>query len=115
MAIELAEDIYRHTKKFPTNETYELKAQMCRAVISISANIAEGSGRNSNKEFLRFLNIATGSCHELETQAILCEKLNFITPEDFLYLNQKITELQKMLYSFKQTIKSRIEKTEIRK
>ncbi len=61
---------------------YSLTSQMNRAAVSIPSNITEGSGRNSNKEFTQFLNIAIGSCFELETQMILAFEFTYITKED---------------------------------
>lgn len=66
-AIDLAGGIYKVTVDFPKEEIYGLTNQICRASISISSNIAEGSGRNSAKDFLRFINIAIGSLNEVES------------------------------------------------
>ncbi len=63
--IDLATIIYALTKKFPKEEKFGIISQMRRCVVSISSNIAEGAGRNSDKEFRQFLNISFGSCSEL--------------------------------------------------
>lgn len=70
-ALEIAKLTYKLTKSFPSSEMYGFTSQMNRAAVSIPSNIAEGAGRNGNKEFTQFLNIAIGSCFELETQIIL--------------------------------------------
>ena len=77
MAMGLVEEVYKRTRSFPKEELFGLSDQMRRAVVSIPSNIAEGAGRNSDKEFKRFLFIANGSIAELETQLLICEKLDF--------------------------------------
>ena len=70
-SMELTEEIYRLVKTLPREETYGLSDQMRRAVVAVPSNIAEGHGRNSEKEFIRFLCMAKGSVFELETQILL--------------------------------------------
>ena len=74
-AMELTEHIYMFTQLLPADERFGLITQMRRCSVSIPSNIAEGAARHSDKEFLRFLNIAKGSIAELETQVILCSRL----------------------------------------
>ena len=96
----LVKDVYKLTSDFPQSEIYGLTSQMRRATVSIPSNIAEGSGRKTNKEFSRFLEIAYSSALELETQLYLSFDLEFIIEsvlEEFLV---KIDELQKMISSF---------------
>lgn len=96
-ARELVKFIYKLTTKFPKEEVYGLTSQMRRAAISISSNIAEGSGFSSNKEFNRFLEISYSSASELETQIILSFDLDFITEVELNEGNDRINEVQKML------------------
>ena len=72
----LVKEVYQLTKFLPDNEKYGLTSQINRAVVSIPANIAEGSGRKTNLDFCRFLDIANGSSFELETLLILCVDLS---------------------------------------
>src|ERR1035437_5481636 len=82
-AMKIAKTSYKLTKLFPSSETYGLTSQINRAAVSIPSNIAEGAGRNSNKEFTQFLNISIGSCFELETQIMLAFEFAYIKKEDF--------------------------------
>lgn len=76
--IELVSEIYKITKGFPEEERYGLTSQLKRASISVPSNIAEGFRRNSVKGHKQFLNIALGSCAELETQIIIAKELGYI-------------------------------------
>ena len=67
-AMSLTTRIYTSTKQFPKDELFGLKSQLRRSAISIPSNIAEGLGRDSNNELIRFINIAVGSLFELQTQ-----------------------------------------------
>lgn len=107
-SIDLCVEVYKALAIMPNDEKYGLSSQIKRAVVSISSNIAEGAGREREKEFYYFLNIAYGSCYELQTQLIICEKLNFITEEINQPLLSKINEIQKMIYVFKENIKKKI-------
>jgi len=103
--INLVVDIYKTSKEFPQEELYGLTSQMRRSAISIPSNIAEGSGRNSDKEFNRFLDISLGSSFELETQIIIAHELKFLSNEDFLKLIDKVQEEQKMITGLQKSIK----------
>ncbi|WP_421773696.1 four helix bundle protein [Gracilimonas sp.] len=72
---------------------------MRRCSVSISSNIAEGAGRNSNKEFRQFLNISFGSCSELETQLIISQNLGYLSKEEFKNISLELTEVQKMIFT----------------
>ena len=89
--------IYRLTGQFPKEELFGLASQMRRAAVSIPSNIAEGHGRHSDKELIRFLFISLGSASELETQILLSSKLSFLKDEDFDTLNEMNNEIIKML------------------
>jgi four helix bundle protein len=77
---------------------YGLKDQMQRAAVSIPSNIAEGFGRQTNKEFVHFLYIAKGSCAELKTQLYISLRLNYISISHYEVLNKEIDTVSKMLY-----------------
>jgi len=103
MAIVL--EIYNITKILPAEERFNLVSQMQRSAISIPSNIAEGSGRNSEKDFKRFLEIAQGSAFELETQVELCARLNYVEQEDISRILELIHKEEKMINKFVSTIK----------
>ena len=91
----LVKDIYHLTNGFPDSEKFGLISQLRRCVISICSNIAEGSGRNTEKEFLNFLKISRGSSFELESLLTLSSDLLYISDEDFEVFDKKISEIQK--------------------
>ncbi|KAB2845824.1 MAG: four helix bundle protein [Melioribacteraceae bacterium] len=103
----LVKDIYEITKQFPSSEKYGLISQIQRAAVSIPSNIAEGCGKNSEKELIRYLEIANSSTFELETQIILSNDLEFIKQKDFEVLQNKITEIQKMIFGLIKNIRSK--------
>ncbi len=75
-------EIYVATKDFPSEEKFGLISQMRRSAVSIPSNIAEGSGRNTNKDFSHFLNISLGSAYELQTLLFLSQDLEFLNEEE---------------------------------
>ena len=86
LSIQLVKDTYKLTEQLPPNERFEICKQMRRAVFSIPSNIAEGAGRGTKKEFIRFLRIAMGSLAELETQVIVTRELEFIEePQEYMH------------------------------
>ena len=93
-SIELAEEIYKITKEFPKEELYGIVSQIRRSAVSISANIAEGAARNSNKEYIQFLYIALGSLSELETELIISNRVGYLKNE---IIFKKLIEIKKLL------------------
>ncbi|REC44640.1 four helix bundle protein [Chryseobacterium pennipullorum] len=104
-SIALAKNIYIICQEISSDEKYGLISQIKRCTVSIPSNIAEGSGRNSNKEFNHFLAIALGSAFELQTQLILVKELNLLPEEKANILLKKVSEIQRMIYSFKNNLK----------
>ncbi|OCX50955.1 four helix bundle protein [Mucilaginibacter sp. PPCGB 2223] len=104
-SITLVTEIYLVTGSFPDKERFNLISQINRAAVSIPSNIAEGAGRNSDKEFIQFLSIAHASSYELETQLIVSNNLGYIKKEELNKLLESIEELQKMNFSLQQKLK----------
>lgn len=99
-------EVYRITRGFPKSETYGLVSQMRRSVSSIPTNIAEGCGRNTEKDFARFLDNAMGSASELEYQLILAHDLDYLSLEIYEAMNRELTEIKRMLNSFIQKLRA---------
>ncbi|TRZ76367.1 MAG: four helix bundle protein [Bacteroidetes bacterium] len=97
--ILLSMEIYSLTSTFPTDEKYGLTSQIRRATTSIPANIAEGYGRESGKNYIQFLKISRGSLYELDTFLTIALGLKYLTKEQRNNLNDKTEELSKMINS----------------
>ncbi len=104
--MKLTIEIYRLTNLYPIDERFGLVSQMRRSALSIPSNIAEGAGRNSSKEFVRFLSIAQGSSYELYSQIILSVELGFIHQKDVYPALQLLDEIQRMNFALQLKIKN---------
>ncbi|HEU0136946.1 MAG TPA: four helix bundle protein [Flavobacterium sp.] len=91
--------VYKTTAEFPKTEQYGIVSQINRAAVSIPTNIAEGCGRETQKELIRYLYISSGSTHELEYLILLSKDLNYISAEEANILFTDISEIKKMLSS----------------
>ena len=107
--MNLTIEIYKIAKFLPKEETYALSDQMRRAVISIPSNIAEGQGRNSDKEFINFLSIARGSLWELETQLEICLRIGYLDTNQTSNAYNLITEVSKMLNALSSSLQPKTE------
>ena len=105
-SMDLVEDVYKLMKQLPESEKYGLISQIKRSSISIPSNIAEGAGRASTKEFIRYIDIATGSLSELETQLLLLERLGFCSREENLI--EEIQTIGKMLYGLRVSLRNKL-------
>jgi len=100
-AFELADEVallvYRMTRDFPKEEIYGITSQMRRAAVSVPSNIVEGCARNTETEYLRFLEIAFGSLRELHYQIGLSRRLGYSIGSGIQSLEEKIIETEKVL------------------
>ena len=96
--------IYQETIRGEFSKDYDLRGQIRRASISIMANIAEGFGRNSDKEFANFLNIAHASAYEGQSHLYIARDLNYISTETFATLYGQLDEICRMLFSLRKTL-----------
>lgn len=103
--MNLVTQIYKTTKSFPKEEQFGLTNQIRRCAISIPFNIAEGAGRDSSKDFNRFLSISLGSSFELETQLIISKELEFFNMENFNSIEKDLIEIQKMIRGLQKSLK----------
>lgn len=106
-AMALVTKTYKITKTFPKEEIFSLTSQIRRSSISIPSNIAEGYGRDSNTELLRFSNIAIASLFELQTQIEIAYNIEYLDEEAFRSLYDDTRELEIMMISFSNKIKER--------
>lgn len=102
--VELADMVYAITSTFPRSEVYGLTSQMQRAAVSVPSNIAEGSGKISDKDFARFLSISIGSLYELETQLVIAYRRAYMDESTYYSMITKVTSLQKRIYAFRERL-----------
>jgi four helix bundle protein len=93
----LVRDVYRLQQKFPKTEIYALGDQIRRSASSVTSNIAEGSGRNSNKEKVHFIEIAYGSLMEAFSQLQIAQDLGYLTEQDIDTIRPQFISVAKML------------------
>lgn len=103
--IEMVKYCYKLTATLPSSEKFGLVSQIQRAAVSIPLNIAEGSGKSSNKDFKRFLEMSLSSALELETLVIVVFEIGFVSETEKLESLKRIRELQKMISAFIQNLK----------
>ena len=105
-SVDLAVQSCKLTRSFPPEERFGLGAQIRGAATSVPANIAEGWGRGSTKEYIQFLTIARGSLTELETHSIIALKLQYLAKQDFEITQQQIGEIGRMLNGLIRALKA---------
>ena len=112
LGIDIALDIYKHTKSYPKEEIYGFTSQMRRCAASIPANLAEGASRESTKQLLHHVAIAMGSVAELETFLILAKKLSFGNPAEISNLLERLAEEGRMLRGLQRSLKTKLTATD---
>ncbi len=105
LAIKYDNEIFNTTKKFPKESLYELTSQLRKAALSISSNIAEGSGSVSKKDFANFLNIAIRSVFETVSQLKIARERNYITNREIVRLYDLAEELARKISALKNKLK----------
>jgi four helix bundle protein len=103
-AIDYADQVYSLSKSFPVNERFGLTSQIRRSAVSVSSNIAEGSGRSSDKDFARFIEIGYGSLMESISQTHIATRQGFIKPADFEQIRTAAEELARMLSGLRSSL-----------
>lgn len=103
-AIDYADMVYEATNSFPGDERFGLTSQLRRASVSISSNVAEGSGRSTNRDFSRFVEIAYGSTMETVSQFCIAVKRGFVTHEKFEQLTSIADDLARMLSGLRKSL-----------
>ncbi len=107
-SMDLVVSCYHASSRIPDSERYGLTSQLRRSASSVPANIAEGWGRDSSKEYLRFLSIAYGSLVELETHIQIAERLNYMEETKANSLLEQSNEIGKMISGLKKSIQNRL-------
>jgi four helix bundle protein len=103
-AHQVALEIYRNTRGFPPDERFGLTVQLRRAAVSMVSNIAEGCGRDSERDFARFFSIAAGSASEAEYQILLAKDLGYLSDDLQHQLDDQVNEVKRMLNAFLRTL-----------
>jgi four helix bundle protein len=104
-ALAFVKSVYELTASFPNEEKFGLVSQMMRAAVSVPSNIAEGSARNSRKEFVNFLHIAQGSIAELETQILVSQDLGFVDKDRSSSLLEELDQISKMIIGLQKSLR----------
>lgn len=112
-AMDLMVEVYKATDGFPKNEQFGLTSQLRRAAVSVPSNIAEGSSRRSTQEYIRFINIATGSLAEIETQISAALRLGFLNAASEAELLGRCSEISRILQGLHDALQTRIKTTRL--
>ena len=105
-AVNFVVRLYKLTATFPPEEKFSLTSQIRRAAISVPANIAEGAGRQSKKEFSYFLSNAQGSASELSTELLIAYKLGYLSTRNYNEVSDEVDQIGRMIGGLAMTIKS---------
>jgi four helix bundle protein len=97
LSMDLVVSVYECSQKWPTEERYGLTSQIRRAASSVPSNIAEGKGRASDREFIKFLDYARGSLYEVQTQLEIAVRLNYLSREAAKALENQASEVGRVL------------------
>src|SRR5262245_48512102 len=103
-AIELTDIVYTLTRNFPSDERYGLVSQMRRSAVSIASNLAEGSGRGSNPEFARFIEISYASLMELITQSTIAKRQGLLPPPNYGEVYERSEQIARMLSGLRNSL-----------
>jgi four helix bundle protein len=103
--MSLVTEVYKASANFPADERFGLTSQLRRCVVSIPSNIAEGFGRDTTNDYLRFLGIAKGSLYEAQTQLEIGQNLHFIDGSRFTELLENARVIERMLTSMMRKLK----------
>ncbi len=103
IGMDIVVKVYLLSRKLPEDERFGMTSQIRRCAVSIPSNVAEGSGRGTTKDFLRFLDYSLSSSYELETQLILIQEIFDLNDSS---LQENISEFQRMTVGFRKTLKN---------
>jgi four helix bundle protein len=106
-SVDVAVDVYRLTRDYPPDERFGITAQVRRAAISISNNIAEGHGRATRGEFLNALSVAHGSANEVENCLLVSHRLEFVTDREIQPPLELISDVRRLMAKFRAQLRNR--------
>ena len=106
-SMKLVTATYKVSRLFPEYEKFGLSSQIQRCIVSVPSNIAEGYGRNSLNDYIRFLNIATGSLYEFQTQIEIAYNLEYIDKDFFDKIFEDSREIERMMSSLIRNLKQK--------
>lgn len=105
-SVDFVADVYGVTLAFPPDGKYGLTSQIRRAAVSIASNIAEGSARDTDKDFIRFLFMARGSLAEVKTQLIIAQRIGFVRNSELDIMLRKIEEISRMISGLRKSMET---------
>lgn len=106
-AVDFVVTVYKATESFPKDEKFGLTSQVRRAAVSVPANIAEGAGRNSPREFVHFLSNAQGSASELETELLIALRLGYLQEGVYQEMRATLDSIGRMIIGLSNYLRSR--------
>ena len=106
-SVDLIVDLCSATRSFPSEERFGITAQLRRAAISIASNIAEGNGRGTTKDYIRFLSISRGSIYEVRSLLIVCQRLDFLALDSGTHFAGRTNEIGRMLSGLRASLKQK--------
>jgi four helix bundle protein len=109
-SMDLAVDVYGIARQFPREERFELTSQLRKAVVSVSSNIAEGSGRATTKDLLNFLSTARGSLRESESLLLLSQRLGYVSEQDLKAVIQLVHRIGQMLTALRKKLRKKLKR-----
>jgi four helix bundle protein len=107
-SIDMIDEIYRVSRNFPKSEMYALSSQIQRAAVSVAANIAEGNGRNSTREYIHHLSYSLGSLAEVETYLVVSVRLGYVKQAAVSRIEATCDQIGKMLRSLQKALRSKL-------
>jgi len=112
-AVDFVVTIYKETEGFPKEERFGLTSQIRRAAVSVAANIAEGAGRDSPREFGHFLSNAQGSVSELATELLIAHRLSFLTANVYEKLSATLDSIGRMIVGLSRHLRTRVKAAQV--
>ena len=106
-AMQLAGEVMQFTKSLPADERFGLVSQLRRACVSVPCNIAEGYGRGSTADYIRFLRAARGSLYEIDTQALLCVQFSYVSEAAYTPILERVNECGRILAALIRSLEER--------